>query len=178
MQLIETSSLAVPRMVAPPMLDTRELRSTLGSFPTGVTVVTALARDGRPLGITVNSFASVSLLPPLVLWSQARTSPTHDEFSVAATMVINILADDQQEISARFSRPHPDKFSGITLSRLPCGTPVIEGSSATLVCTPAARHEGGDHTIHLCSVNTFTNHQRPPLIFCRGSYLAPGAFQA
>jgi flavin reductase (DIM6/NTAB) family NADH-FMN oxidoreductase RutF len=162
----------------PPALDTRALRNTLGSFPTGVTVITALARDGRPLGITVNSFASVSLLPPLVLWSQARTSPTHDEFASAATMVINILADDQQEVSAHFARPTLDKFAGIAFSRLPCGTPVLDGSSATLVCTPTARYDGGDHTIHLCAVDTFTNHHRPPLIFCRGSYLVPGALQA
>ena len=173
MNVIQASTLPPPP--TQPVFDPRELRTTLGSFPTGVTVVTALARDGRPLGITVNSFASVSLLPPLILWSQARTSPSHEDFAAAGTMVINILAATQRDISARFARPHPDKFAGVAISRLPCGTPILEGCAATLVCTPKTRHDGGDHTIHLCAVDTFTNHRRAPLIFCRGDYLAPSS---
>lgn len=160
----------IPMACGTPAVDKRALRNTLGAFPTGVTVVTALSRQGVPLGITVNSFASVSLDPPLILWSQSRSSPSHDQFVLADTMVINILSEGQRDISTRFATPHPDKFEGVACSFTPCGTPVLEGCAATLVCRGATRYDGGDHTIHLCHVLSFTSHSRDPLIFCRGNY--------
>lgn len=158
-------------LVARVPFDTRAFRSTLGAFPTGVAVVTARSRDGRPIGITINSFASVSLDPPLILWSQALVSPTHDEYSAADTLIINILAETQRDISTHFARPQDDKFSGIDWDIAPCGTPRLAGCAATLYCRRSRRYEGGDHTIHLCEVNTFESHDRAPLIFCRGRYV-------
>ena len=171
MSLAQHTAAISPSRASPGRLDTRALRRTLGAFPTGVTVVTALARSGHALGITVNSFASVSLDPPLVLWSQARTSPSHDAFVQVETMVINILSQSQREVSARFAQPHPDKFAGIACTHAPCGTPMLAGCAATLVCRVARRYDGGDHTIHLCEVESFQGHDSAPLIFCKGSYL-------
>lgn len=151
--------------------DTRAFRNTLGVFPTGVAVVTALSRAGVPMGITINSFASVSLMPPLVLWSQAHTSPTHGDFQCAEHMVINILSDAQRGISTHFARHHDDKFAGIAWDAAPCGTPVLQGCAATLYCRASTHYEGGDHTIHLCEVETFENHALAPLVFCRGQYM-------
>ncbi|WPH18123.1 flavin reductase family protein [Variovorax paradoxus] len=163
------SSTVIARAAAIP--DTRALRNAFGAFPTGVTVVTALSPEGTPLGVTVNSFASVSLAPPLVLWSQACSSPSHTAFFQARTMVINILSEDQSWLSAKFSRPGDDRFSGIDFTSAACGTPVLAGCAATLVCSVADRHYGGDHTIFLCGVNEYENHHRAPLIFAGGSYL-------
>lgn len=159
------SASAIPQAAA-----SRALRNTLGVFPTGVTVVTALGADGQPFGVTVNSFASVSLDPPLVLWSQAKSSPSHDEFSRAGTMVINILSENQRDVSTRFAHPHPDKFEGVARSAAPCGTPVLMGCAATLVCRVVNHYDGGDHTIHLCEIESFEDHCRHPLIFCKGAY--------
>lgn len=159
----------VPAAAAP--IDRRSLRRTLGAFATGVTVVTALGRGGARLGITVNSFASVSLEPPLVLWSQDRGSPSHHDYLAADRMVINILSEAQRELAARFSRPHADKFAGVAWEAADCGTPVLLDCAATFVCRAAERYEGGDHTIHLCRVESFECSGRTPLIFCQGTYL-------
>lgn len=153
------------------MTNHQAFRQTLGAFPTGVTVVTALGPDNKPMGITVNSFASVSLDPPLILWSQVRTSPSHDAFFRAKTMVINILSDSQKQLSAHFARPHLDRFEGVDYSLAECGTPVLSGCAATLVCRVTNKYYGGDHTIYLCQVQSFDNHERSSLIFARGTYV-------
>src|SRR3954469_18364116 len=90
--------------------DSLELRRVLGAFVTGVTVITTLDRDGKPHGLTANSFTSVSLDPPLILWSQSLTAPSHPVFRESERFVVNILADDQVEISNRFARGGADKF--------------------------------------------------------------------
>jgi len=151
--------------------DSRMLRRCLGSFPTGVAVVTALSDTGAPIGVTVNSFASVSLDPPLVLWSQAQNSPTHPSFLQAGAMIINILADDQAELSVQFSRPVPDRFHGVDCVPGLAGAPVLQGCAATLQCRVADRYYGGDHIIFLCRVEHYESHERRPLIFSKGSYL-------
>lgn len=161
----------VPPQRMPVLNDSRALRQAFGKFPTGVTVVTALAPDKTLLGVTVNSFASVSLDPPLVLWSQACGSPSHSSFFQAPTMVINILAEDQSALSAKFSRPGDDRFLGVEYDTAACGTPIIAGCAATLICGVADRYYGGDHTIFLCRVDEYENHLRAPLIFASGSYL-------
>lgn len=161
----------VQSAASPAVHDARALRNAFGKFPTGVTVVTALSPEGRPLGVTVNSFASVSLTPPLVLWSQACRSPSHMAFFQARTMVINILSEDQADLSARFSRPEVDRFADVAYRPAACGCPVLAGCAATLVCRVAERYYGGDHTIFLCAVQDYENHHRTPLIFTEGSYL-------
>jgi flavin reductase (DIM6/NTAB) family NADH-FMN oxidoreductase RutF len=136
-----------------------------------VTIVTALGRHRARLGITVNSFASVSLDPPLVLWSQDRQTPSHLDYLTADRMVINVLSEDQRELAARFSRPHPDKFAEVAWDAAACGTPILRGCAATFVCHVADRYDGGDHTIHLCRVESCERSDRAPLIFCQGAYL-------
>jgi len=151
--------------------DSRMLRRCLGSFPTGVAVVTALGDRGDPIGVTVNSFASVSLDPPLVLWSQAQNSPTHPSFLQAGAMIINILADDQADLSVQFSRPVPDRFHGVECVPGLAGVPMLQGCAATLQCSVADRYYGGDHIIFLCRVEHYQSHEKRPLIFSKGSYL-------
>src|ERR1700709_2614727 len=92
--------------------DSRELRQVLGAFVTGVTVITPLDKDGKPTALTANSFTSVSLAPPLILWSQSLTAPSHPVFREAERFVVNILADDQVAISNQFARGRDDKFAG------------------------------------------------------------------
>ncbi|HBP28009.1 MAG: flavin reductase family protein [Advenella sp.] len=153
----------------------KQLRNTLASFATGVTVVTALNPEGSPLGVTVNSFASVSLDPPLVLWSQVNTAPSHSGFLKAKTIVINVLSAEQRRLAAQFSRPDVDKFAGISYSLAQCGTPVLEDCAATFICEIIDHYYGGDHTIHLCKINSFQGHAPHPLIYCRGTYIESDA---
>ena len=134
-------------------------------------MVTALSRSGVPMGITINSFASVSIDPPLVLWSQANTSPTHDEFRSASRMVINILSHAQRDVSSQFSRAQEDKFLGIDWEPSMCGTPVLHGCAATLFTRASMHYQGGDHTIHLCEVDAFQQTDQLPLLFCKGQYV-------
>lgn len=155
----------------PSQAEQKKLRHTLGAFATGVTVVTALARNGEPLGVTVNSFASVSLDPPLVLWSQVKSAPSYPEFLAAKTIVINILSAQQRHLSLQFSRPLSYKFDGVEYGSAPCGAPILDGCAATFICRIVDHYYGGDHTIHLCRIESFKNHDRHPLIFCKGTYI-------
>lgn len=152
-------------------LDPLELRRTFGAFTTGVTVITALDGGGTAHGVTVNSFASVSLDPPLILWSQALTAFSYPVFRDAERFVINILAQDQTDVSMRFARAGADKFSGIATRRGMGGVPLIEGCSATLECRREAIYPGGDHAVFLGRVERFERHARPPLVFGGGKYL-------
>ena len=114
--------------------DSRALRDVLGAFVTGVTVITALDEAGTPYGLTANSFSSVSLDPPLVLWSQALTAPSHPVFRAADRFAINILACDQVEISNRFARAADRKFEGVPVRVGLGGLPLLEGCAAYLEC--------------------------------------------
>jgi len=154
---------------AAPFTD-REFRNTLGTFATGVTVITAIGADGVPCGMTANSFTALSLQPPLVLWSIARGSPSAPLFLAAEYFAISILAADQIDISRRFSRPHPDKFA--TVQTLPGlgGAPLIAGAAAHFECRTEQFHEGGDHSIIIGRVLRLASSNAPPLIFCSGRY--------
>ncbi|MBA2965540.1 MULTISPECIES: flavin reductase family protein [Ramlibacter] len=156
-------------------IDPGELRRAFGSFVTGVTIVTALDAGGRPVGLTANSFASVSLEPPLVLWSQSLTAPSHPVFRGAERFAINILADDQAGLSDRFARGGTDKFSGVTVREGLGGVPLIDGAAALLECIRVATYPGGDHAIFLGRVERFERHGRAPLVFAAGAYHAIGA---
>ncbi|MFC7049908.1 flavin reductase family protein [Emcibacter nanhaiensis] len=151
--------------------DGRELRNVLGRFYTGVTVVTSVARDGTACGVTANSFTSVSLEPPLVLWNQALTSQSHPVYCEADRFVINILAEDQVDVSQRFARPGEDKFNSIATSRGLGGVPVIDGCCAVLECRKVATHEGGDHAIFIGQVEHIISSDRSPLLFGDGKYM-------
>ncbi|CAM3062978.1 alpha/beta fold hydrolase [Paracoccus nototheniae] len=163
---------------APPPLDPRALRDAFGCFMTGVTVVTTLDRDGKPLGFTANSFSSVSLDPPMVLVSIARTSRNSAHFQSAAGFAVNILSETQKDISATFARPGEDRFATIGWAPGPCGAPVIEGVSAWFDCAMAQVVEAGDHAILIGRVEAFAASKEPGLGYYRGAYITPAATSA
>lgn len=160
-------------MTAIEKFDTRQLRNILGRFFTGVTIVTTIDEEGNLWGVTANSFTSVSLDPPLVLWNQAITSTSHPAFRKATRFAINILAEDQIEVSQRFARSGPDKFSGLSFTFGLGGVPLIEGCCAVLECNKFATHAGGDHAIFIGQVERVTsNSDLSPLIFGDGKYMS------
>jgi flavin reductase (DIM6/NTAB) family NADH-FMN oxidoreductase RutF/DNA-binding IclR family transcriptional regulator len=151
--------------------DARELRSVLGAFVTGVTVITTLDAQGKPQGLTANSFSSVSLDPPLILWSQSITAPSHPVFRDAERFAVNILAEDQVDVSNRFARGAADKFAGFPVTPGIGGVPLINGCSAWLECRRIDSYPGGDHVVFLGQVERIERSQRPPLVFGGGRYL-------
>jgi flavin reductase (DIM6/NTAB) family NADH-FMN oxidoreductase RutF len=154
-----------------PTFDPLDFRRALGSFVTGVTIVTTLDARGRAVGLTANSFSSVSLDPPLVLWSQSLRAPSYPAFRDAARFAISILASGQAGLSDRFASGGPDKFAGVALRHGLGGVPMIEGATAFLECTRVATYPGGDHAIFLGRVERFEHHGRAPLVFAGGRYL-------
>jgi len=154
----------------PPFLDTRRLRDALGEYATGVAVITTRAADGQPVGVTINSFASVSLEPPLVLWSLGLQSPSLAAFESCSHYAINVLAADQVELSQRFSQSQGDRFAGIDETAGVGGTPILPGCCAWFECRNAMRHPGGDHLIFVGQVENLHREDRPPLIFHGGRY--------
>ncbi len=154
----------------------RALRDVLGTFPTGVTVITTIAQpEGRPVGLTVNSFSSVSLDPPLALWSLSRRSPNVAQFPPGRAHVIHILSEHQAPMALQFANPKADKFSGIDYSLDPdTGAPAIEGCVARLYCETASVTEGGDHLVIISRVLRHERTERSPLVFYRGAFLGLG----
>ena len=151
-------------------LDTRELRDVFGSFVTGVTVVTTRDAAGKGHGVTANSFNSVSLDPPLVLWSQSVTSKSHPAFRDSDHFAVHILADDQVDISNHFAKSRDDKFEGLEHENGIDGVPIIAGCAAYLECTKVAAYPGGDHVVFLGRVERFHHSPARPLAFSRGKY--------
>ena len=146
----------------------REFRDALGRFATGVTVVTCQSSLG-PLGITANSFASVSLEPPLVLWSPARSSRRFDAFAEATEFAIHVLGDDQMDLCDRFSTEGLD-FDGLTWTTNEANVPLIEGVLARFECSRHAVHEGGDHAIVVGRVIQAAFSDGNPMVFSNGRY--------
>lgn len=151
-------------------IDPRELRSALGSFTTGVTIVTTRDAEGNDIGLTANSFNSVSLDPPLVLWSLAKSSLSLKAFVEAKYFAVHILAADQQALSDLFAKRGADKFAGLELKRGHGDVPLLDGCSARFECETAFRYDGGDHEIFVGKVITFEHFSRPPLVFLGGKY--------
>ncbi len=155
---------------------TLSLRHALGDFATGVTIITARGADGVLTGMTVNSFASVSLDPPLVLWNLSLGSPSVPVFESATHYAINILAADQAELSQRFARRSEDKFKDLSVRDGLGGTVLIPGCVAWFECRVSARYPGGAHVIMLGEVERFrraTGHPAP-LLFHQGKYNSAG----
>jgi flavin reductase (DIM6/NTAB) family NADH-FMN oxidoreductase RutF len=151
-------------------IDPRQFRTALGSFATGVTIVTAQAADGRPVGLTCNSFASVSLNPPLVLWSLITHSPNLSIFQEASHFTVNVLAADQGDLAMQFARSGDDKFAGVDWSQGRGGAPVLRGCVAHFQCRSVDRYYGGDHVIFLGAVEAFAHENDAPLLFARGKF--------
>jgi flavin reductase (DIM6/NTAB) family NADH-FMN oxidoreductase RutF len=155
---------------APPPTDSRALRDALGHFATGITVITARAASGERVGLTANSFNSVSLDPPLILWSLSLYSPTLPGFQSASHYAVNVLAADQIDLSQRFAASGGDKFAGLQWSEGLGGSVLLPGCCAWFECRNEARHAGGDHLIFVGLVERYAQAQRPPLIYQRGRY--------
>ena len=151
--------------------DARELRNALGTFATGVTIITARNRTGKLVGLTANSFTSVSLQPPLVLWSASLYADSLSAFQEGSHFVVNVLAADQSELSNRFARKHEDKFAEVDHIIPECGAPVLIGAAAHFECRNEYRHYGGDHIIFIGHVERFAYTTKPTLLFCRGKYM-------
>lgn len=151
-------------------IDSRDLRSALGSFATGVAVITTLAADGSPVGVTANSFASVSLDPPMILWMPGRHLRSLGHFESATRFAVNVLAKEQSDISRRFATPGDNKFSGLATATGLGGIPIIEGALAVFETTTAGLHQAGDHYIMLGEVERYSYHCGEPLVFHGGTY--------
>ena len=152
-------------------LDPRALRVALGHFATGVAVVTASAASGPPIGMTVNSFSSVSLDPPLILFSIDKRAFSLDAFRAARGFAVNVLSGHQRELSARFAHALSDKWVGVGFHVGHNGAPLLQGALAHFECVPWADYDGGDHLIFVCRILRFAlAGGSDPLVFFAGRY--------
>ena len=156
------------------MTDTRPFRQCLGKFATGVTVVTCCDEAGRPCGITANSFSSVSLEPPLVLWNIAKVSSSLAAFLDAKHFAINVLSGNQRDVSAHFARSDHMLFNGIEYSMSQVGVPILPGTVATFECRTHEIHDCGDHYIIVGEVTAYASSDGDPLLFYGGRYRGLG----
>jgi flavin reductase (DIM6/NTAB) family NADH-FMN oxidoreductase RutF len=150
--------------------DARELRRVMGSFCTGVTVITTRDDAGRPFGLTANAITSVSLVPPLVLVCVDRKAESHAHFFASKVFVVNILSEGQEDVSRRFAVSGGDKFTDVPCRPGRLGALVLDGTIAHLECCIVETHEGGDHVIHLGEVDHAEVHDGRPLLFFQGKY--------
>ncbi|MDJ0951772.1 MAG: flavin reductase [Alphaproteobacteria bacterium] len=150
--------------------DSRAFRNALGGFATGVTVVTACDPAGERVGLTVSSFNSVSLDPPLILWSLSKAARSMPAFRAASHYAVNVLAADQVELSQQFARPTEDKFAGVACHEGIGGAPLLDGCVSWFECRNAMTYEGGDHLIFVGEVERFGCEDRPALLFHAGQY--------
>lgn len=155
----------LPGSVSPALM-----REVLGHFPSGVVVVTARGGTG-PLGFTCQSFASLSLEPPLISFAPARSSTTWPAIREVGTFCVNVLAEPHEHLSALFARPGVDRFAGVGWRPAPSGAPVLDEVTAWIDCALWAEHDGGDHTIAVGRVHDLgADPGRSPLLFHRGRY--------
>ncbi|HSW20621.1 MAG TPA: flavin reductase [Ramlibacter sp.] len=153
-----------------PALDAKALRSALSCFATGVCVVTTRTTDGVDVGLTANSFTSVSLSPPLVLWSLSKSSSAIDAFNESSHFAVHVLAADQEDLSSRFATKGIDRFEGVPLERNAQGVPLLTRSAARFECQMAHKYDGGDHLIFVGEVLRFDAGAAQPLVFHAGRY--------
>jgi flavin reductase (DIM6/NTAB) family NADH-FMN oxidoreductase RutF len=162
------ASTAKPSPAVRGNFDALDLRRAMGGFATGVTVVTSRAPSGQRAGITVNSFCSVSLDPPLVLWCLAKHAPSMTVFSAASHFAIHVLAADQSALSVRFSRPAVDKFAGLQCDEGLGGVPLLDGAAVRFECRREHSYESGDHLILIGRIERYCYSECPPLLFHGG----------
>ena len=151
--------------------DSRDFRDALGRFATGICVITFAPKDGKPFGMTVNSFASVSLDPPLVLWSLQKNSDVYDEIVSAERYGINILSSEQQALSDQYAKKSDHDLSPEHYSLGKTGSPVLKNSIVSFECASEAQYDGGDHLIIVGRVLEMENSPTgDPLLFVSGKY--------
>ncbi|MCB2108093.1 MAG: flavin reductase family protein [Rhodobacteraceae bacterium] len=147
-----------------------EFRRTLGQFATGVTAMTTRSNTGEMIGMTANSFNSLSLDPPLILWSIANATPSFQYFQVGDDFAVNVLSADQELVARRLAMPNTEKFQGISIQSGRGGVPLIDGCIAYLECAVWARYPGGDHDIVVGEVKRIFNIGKAPLLFHGGTF--------
>jgi flavin reductase (DIM6/NTAB) family NADH-FMN oxidoreductase RutF len=150
---------------------TLALRRAFAQFATGITVVTARSADGSPVGLTVNSFTSVSLEPPLALWCLGRASANFDAFRLAERHLVNVLAANQLEVAKRFATRGPERFAGQRFSVTDTGLPRLDGCIAWFECGIRSRYDEGDHVILVGRIVSFETAPGRPLIFHDSRYV-------
>src|SRR6476659_5590810 len=178
MKIHANPPMSPPRQAQPPSFSPREFRAALGMFATGVTIVTAVTADGKPIGLTANSFNSVSLDPPLVLWSLARAAASLPAFSTGSHYAINILAAEQKPLAERFALKGTDRWAGLEYTKGTGDAPLIQGALATFECFNRSRYEEGDHVIFVGEVERCS--WRPgasPLLFHGGRFFTEHPYQ-
>ncbi|MEM8983687.1 MAG: flavin reductase family protein [Pseudomonadota bacterium] len=148
----------------------RALRDVFGCFATGVCVVTTTSDSGAPVGMTVNSFNSVSLQPPLIAWCIGHDSSCFEHFNGARPFVIHILADDQEPLSRAFAERGGEPFKDHDWHRDASGAPVLDQCPVRLYCLPREHIEAGDHVLIIAAVKEFAIADQAPLVFYRGGY--------
>src|SRR4051812_48046084 len=151
-------------------IDPRDFRNALGTYGTGVTIITAAGPDGKPIGLTCNSFASVSLNPPLVLWSLGIFSQSMSVFQSASHFTVNVLGASQQALAAKFAKSSEGKFAGVDWSPGLGNAPILGESVEIFKCRAANRYYGGAHVFFLGAVEAFSYTRGEPLLFARGAY--------
>ncbi len=177
MAFLDAGKDAVARPEMAPAFDAGEFRRALGSFLTGVTIVTTVSAEGEPRGFTANSFTSVSLEPPLVLVCIAKKALGHSAFSTSRGFAINILSENQKAESGIFASKAADKFAAVAWQSGQSGNPLIEGSVAVFDCAMEQVVDAGDHSILIGRVRDFTHNGAQPLGYSRGTYVTPGLSQ-
>ena len=162
-----------PAKAQAPSFSSDDFRAALGMFATGVTIVTARDANGMRVGLTANSFNSVSLAPPLVLWSLSRQAGSMPAFSRGSHYAINILSADQRALAERFAGKEPDRFAGVAFREGAGGVMILEGAAAVFECFNRSRYEEGDHVIFVGEVERCMRREgAQPLIFHGGRYFA------
>jgi flavin reductase (DIM6/NTAB) family NADH-FMN oxidoreductase RutF len=159
------------------LIDARHLRNAFGRFATGVTVITTRTASGKREGLTANSFAAVSLDPPLVSWSLKRLSPSFASFLDARHFAVNILSAGQSELCRHFATPSHDKFTGIACEDGLHGAPILPGCIATFDCRTQNTFEAGDHMIFIGRVDRAAYRDGEPLIFSAGRLCVPSLLE-
>ncbi len=153
-----------------PTIDERAFRTALSQFATGVTIITTQDEQGRFFGMTATSFNSVSLNPPLVLWSLGNTARSMPLFSATSRYVINVLAADQVALAERFASRIEDRFAGVEYDLSSSGLPLLRGCIAWFTCHNRSRYPEGDHVIFVGEVEHCAVHPKPPLVFHGGEF--------
>lgn len=166
-----TQSIHAASAVEMPLIDTRELRNTFGMFATGVTAITALGENDQLVGITANSFSSLSLDPALILWSLVLSSPSVSAFDEGKYFNVNILSQSQEAIAMQLATRSEDKFSAVQYCLSPTGVPLLDGALATLQCQVEFTRVAGDHLLIVGRVLDFDRvDEGEPLVFYRGGF--------
>jgi flavin reductase (DIM6/NTAB) family NADH-FMN oxidoreductase RutF len=156
----------------PAQFNARHFRDALSQFATGVTIITTRLNDGSFLGLTASSFNSVSLDPPLVLWSLGQRANSLPVFSGNSHYVINVLSAQQADLADRFAQPSKDRFEGVDFVLSPTGLPILSGAAAWFECHNRSRYPEGDHVIFVGEVECCDVTPQEPLIFHGGRFMS------